>query len=228
MTDIKAFRKSWNAGQKALRMALDQEGQETKAIALFKQHHGVLHSAKVGQSEWSYEDYLLDDLAEETWRRIPQNGEHSIVWNIWHLARIEDATMNLLVAGQPQLFHEDDWQQRLRAPFCNSGNDIPMADVVQLSEAVDVAALRAYRTAVGKRTQEIVSTLTYADFKQKADPARLQQIMDEGVLVPAAIGVLEYWSRRTIAGLLLMPPTRHNMVHLNEIYNLKQGKNQGL
>jgi hypothetical protein len=225
MSDIKAFRKSWNAEQKALRTALAQEDQEAKAIALFKQHHSVLHSAQIGHSAWSYEDYLLDDLTEEKWRRIPQNSEHSIVWNIWHLARIEDATMNLLVAGQPQLFNEDNWQQRLHAPICNSGNDIPMADVVKLSEAVDLAALRAYRTAVGKRTQNIVSNLTIADFKQKANPDRLQQIMDEGVLVPAAVGILEYWSRRTIAGLLLMPPTRHNMVHLNEVCNLKQRKN---
>ena len=99
-----------------------------------------------------------------------------------------------------------------------------MSDIEQLTREVDVLALRAYRTAVGKRTQEIVSTLTHTDFKQKADPERLQQIMDEGVLVPQAKGILDYWSRRTVAGLLLMPPTRHNLVHLNEIYTLKKRK----
>lgn len=31
--------------------------------------------------------------------------------------------------------------------------------------------------------------------------------------------VTDYWSRRTIAGLLLMPATRHNFVHLNEAAN---------
>jgi hypothetical protein len=225
MTDIKAFRKAWSAQQKELRAALNDKSQQDHAIALFMQQHSVLHSAKVSPVDWSYEDDLLDDLSEEKWRRILPNGEHSIVWNIWHLARIEDATMNLLVAGKPQLFTEENWQQRLNAPLVNSGNDIPMSDIVQLSDMVDVAALREYKTAVGKRTQDIVSTLNFADFKQKADPDRLQQIMDEGVLVPAAIGILEYWSRRTIAGLLLMPPTRHNMVHLNEVYNLKQRKN---
>jgi hypothetical protein len=123
--DIKAFRKSWNAEQKALRTALTQEGQETQAVEIFRHHHSVLHSAKIGQGEWSYEDYLLDGLSEAKWRHIPSNGEHSIVWNIWHLARIEDATMNLLVAGQSQLFNEDHWQKRLDASICNSGNDIP-------------------------------------------------------------------------------------------------------
>ncbi len=224
MTDIKSFRRTWSNQQKELRAALAKEDQQEQAIALFMQQHSVLHSTKVKQGDWSYEDALLDDLPEEKWRFIPKNGEHSVVWNIWHLARIEDATMNLLVAGQPQLFTEENWQQRLNASMVNSGNDIPMVDIEQLSREVDVVALRAYRTAVGKRTQAIVSTLTYTDFKQKADPERLQQIMDEGVLVPEAKGILDYWSRRTIAGLLLMPPTRHNLVHLNEIYTLKQGK----
>ncbi|MBE2219914.1 MAG: DinB family protein [Anaerolineae bacterium] len=224
MIDIKTFRKAWSAQQKELRAALNDKTQQAHAIDLFMQQHSVLHSAKVSPVDWSYEDDLLDDLPEDKWRRIPPNGEHSIAWNIWLLARIEDATMNLLVAGQPQLFNEDNWQQRLNAPFINSGNDIPMADVVKLSEEVDVVALREYRTAVGKRTQVIISTLPFTDFKQKTEADRLQQIMDEGVLVPEAGSILEYWSRCTLAGLLLMPPTRHNLVHLNEVYTLKQRK----
>ena len=224
MTDIKAFRKSWSSQQKELRAALADKEQRDHAVALFMQQHGVLHSTRVSPVAWSYEDDLLDDLSEGKWRRIPKNGEHSIVWNLWHITRIEDAVMNLLVAGQPQLFNEDNWQQRLNAPLVNSGNEIPMADIVQLSDDVDVLALREYRTAVGNNTRSIVSTLTYADFKQKADPQRLQQIMDEGVLVPEANGILDYWSKRTIAGLLLVPATRHILVHLNEIYTLKQKK----
>ena len=224
MTDIKAFRKSWSAQQKELRAALNDEPQQARAIDLFMRQHSVLHSAKVSPVDWSYEDDLLDDLPEEKWRRIPANEEHSIVWNLWHITRIEDAVMNLLVAGKPQLFNEENWQQRLNAPLVNSGNEIPMADIVHLSESVDIEVLREYRTAVGKNTQAIVSTLTYTDFKQKTDPNRLQQIMDEGVLVPEAKGILDYWRKRTIAGLLLMPPTRHNLVHLNEIYTLNQRK----
>ncbi len=33
--------------------------------------------------------------------------------------------------------------------------------------------------------------------------------------------LIDYWGNRTFAGLLLMPPTRHNMVHLNEAYRIK-------
>ena len=53
---------------------------------------------------------------------------------------------------------------------------------------------------------------------------RLQKMVTEGVLLPGTEDILDYWRRRTIAGLLLVPATRHNLVHLNEIYALNQKK----
>jgi hypothetical protein len=58
--------------------------------------------------------------------------------------------------------------------------------------------------------------------KNKVDLTRLQQVLDEGAVIPAAIGNVEYWGRRTIAGLLQMPPTRHSYIHLNESLTLKK------
>ena len=46
--------------------------------------------------------------------------------------------------------------------------------------------------------------------------------MPEGGLIPEAVGILSNWSKRTIARLLLMPPTRHNFLHLNEVLRIKQ------
>ena len=96
------------------------------------------------------------------------------------------------------------------------------AAIADLSATIDVDALLAYRLAVGRRTRNVVTRLTPADLKQKVEPARLQQIMDEGAVSAVSRGLLDYWGKRTIAGLLLMPPTRHNMVHLNEALKLRQ------
>ncbi|MBN2501937.1 MAG: hypothetical protein JXB38_14240 [Anaerolineales bacterium] len=96
-----------------------------------------------------------------------------------------------------------------------------MAD---LSAQIDIAALRAYRLAVGQRTQEIVKGLQAEDMQQKTDPARLQKVLAEGAVLPEAMSIIDYWSKRTIAGLLLMPPTRHNFLHLNEAMRIKSKK----
>lgn len=161
-------------------------------------------------------------MAEEHIRRIPPNCEHSVAWCIWHLARIEDATMNVLVASGPQILHREDWLDRMKVAVRDTGNAMDEAAVANLSATVDIEALRAYRMTVGRGTREIVQQLQPEELKQKVEPSRLQRLMDEGAVVDEARGLIDYWGRRNIAGLLLMPPTRHNMVHLNEALRLKQ------
>jgi hypothetical protein len=61
--------------------------------------------------------------------------------------------------------------------------------------------------------------------KKKVASNRIEQIRASGAVVEAASELLDYWSKRNIAGLLLMPATRHNLVHLNESLRLKEKKN---
>ncbi|HLO16716.1 MAG TPA: hypothetical protein VK206_17915, partial [Anaerolineales bacterium] len=72
------------------------------------------------------------------------------------------------------------------------------------------------------RTRAIVRQLKPEELNQKVTASRLQKVMDEGALLPEALEILNYWSKRTIAGLLLMPPTRHNFLHLNEALRIRQ------
>jgi hypothetical protein len=161
-------------------------------------------------------------MTEDQIRCIPPTGEHSIAWILFHLARIEDITMNMLVAGTPQLFVRDHWSGKLNVNIFHSANSMDEKDVATLSAQIDIDALRAYRQSVGRRTREIVKRLKPEELQQKANPSRLQSVMAKGALLPEAIGILNYWSKRTIAGLLLMPPSRHNFLHLNEALRIKQ------
>jgi len=94
--------------------------------------------------------------------------------------------------------------------------------MVQLSEEINIAALRVYRVAVGRQTRQIVTAITPTDFTKKVDLQRLEQIRADDAIREGAEGILEYWRKRTIAGLLLMPASRHILVHLNEALNLKR------
>lgn len=214
-------RKRWNVGQQKLRRALLAKHPE--AIALFLDQHAKVHSGKMTRTElWSFEDEVLNGISEEQIRCIPEGAEHSIAWILFHLARIEDMTMNMLVAGTPQIFVREDWAKRLNVEIFHSGNAMDESSVVIISARIDIYELRAYRQSVGHQTRKIVQKLKPEELNQKVDPLRLQTIMDEGALIPEAIGILNYWSKRTIAGLLLMPPTRHNFLHLNEAARIKQ------
>ena len=221
-------RRYWNNQQKEFRHLLLSFEQHDEAIGMFLNQHAMVHSRQVIRAEKIdpelrfFEDELLDDMVEGQIRRLLQNQEHSIAWNIWHIARIEDVTMNILVAGESQILRQDNWLQRMKITIPHTGNLMDETDVIELSASIDIEALRAYRLAVGSKTREIVQGLRPEDLKQKVNPARLQRLLDEGAVVEAASDLLDYWGRRNIAGLLLMPATRHNFVHLNESFRLKQ------
>jgi hypothetical protein len=220
--NIETARKVLNKQQTKLREIMMQFDQHEKAVTLFLAHHAMLHAAKVVEFEhWSYEDAILNDMDEAQIRRIPHNQEHSVAWLLWHMARIEDVTMNLLIAGTPQVITQGNWLAQMKITISHTGNLMIKDDVVQLSNVIDVDALRAYRVAVGKHTQGIVKELQPADLKQKIKPQRLQQVLNEKAVVKEAVDLLNYWGKRNLAGLLLMPATRHNIVHLNEAYRLK-------
>jgi hypothetical protein len=57
---------------------------------------------------------------------------------------------------------------------------------------------------------------------RKVDPAAIQELFHQGAVLPEAAGLADYWSRRTIAGLLLMPASRHLLVHLKEALEIKK------
>ncbi len=223
MPTIKAQRQILNQQQTELRRLMEDATAHETAVALFMRQHAMLHAeAMTGLGLPSLADAVYGDLAEAQFRAIPPQGEHSIAWLVWHMARIEDVTMNGLVAGSAQLLHDGGWLAQLRLMVEDTGNALDLAAIAALSQAVDVAALRAYRTAVGRRTRQIVAALQPGDLARKVDPARIEQIRASGAVGAGAEGLLDYWSRRTMAGLLLMPPTRHNLVHLNEAWQVRQ------
>jgi hypothetical protein len=214
-------RQNWNKQHQALTKAL-QTGDIPTAQGIFHVHHAMLHTARMsGLNVWSFEDEILNELDESDFRSIPPGSEHSIAWNVWHIARIEDVTMNLLVAGTQQVYFAGDWFNRLGIDFHHTGNAMSTEEISALSTNIDIEILREYRVAVGLRTREIVSGLTQAQCKQSVDAKRIQRVLDEGAVTQSAHEIVDYWGKRTISGLLLMPATRHNFVHLNECLRIK-------
>jgi hypothetical protein len=216
-------RKEWNQQQQVLRQSLANREDLPGAIEIFLSQHGRLHSAGIsGAGQYSFEDETLAGLTNEQMRLIPRNREHSIAWVLWHMTRIEDATMNLLVADSPQVMLQEGWLERMEVPERDTGNCMEPADVESLSAAINLQALRAYRHSVGLRTRLIVKQLQPHELKQKVEPARLGKMTAQGVVRAEAGGLLDYWGGLTLSGLLLMPPTRHAFVHWTEAQEIKK------
>lgn len=219
---MEEYRKICMKQQAELRKALEDTRRFDDGIRLFFRQHAMLHSGRVAKADWSYEDALLDDLEDVHLRCILPREQHSIAWLIWHIARCEDITMNLLVAGSAQVFHRDSWLASIHVKISDTGNAMNIQERKDFSAAVDLEALRNYRVAVGLRTREIVAGLSPIDLGRRVSQEQLNVVRKEGAVVEAANEIVEYWGRRTIAGLLLVPATRHNLVHLNEGLGIKR------
>ena len=221
MKTMESYRKQCLSQQTELRRIM--KSQPDEAIRLFLRQHAMLHTMEMAGTEpWSFEDEVLGGMAEVQIRQILPKEEHSVAWILWHIARCEDITMNLLVAGSPQVLNQEGRLRKMNAAICHTGNVMSEEEITDFSSAIDIPALREYRMAVGRRTRQIVQDLGPEDLKRKVEPARIQKVWDEGAVLEGAGGIVDYWSKRDIAGLLLMPASRHNLTHLNEALDIKK------
>lgn len=210
-------KKEWNQNQKALREALKKPTDIDQILELFLNQHAAVHSAKMSNANiYSFEDEITSGLTEAQLRKIPQRFNHSIAWNLWHLARVEDVTMNLLVAGKKQVVLKNNWLDKLNYRECHTGNGMSDKSIMDFSEAVNIKALLKYRIEVGRNTGKNAAKLTLDCLTAKVEQSRIQKIWDDKSMLRNAKEIIDYWSRQTIAGLMLMPFTRHCFLHLNE------------
>ena len=145
-----ANHKLWNDQHKLLRQALSKPDEHPKALELFLRQHAMVHDAETSLAGLpSFADEVWWGASETTIRCLPPKFEHSIAWLIWHIARIEDMTMNVLMAGKSQIFYQGDWLTKLKIKIRHTGNVVmDTDDVTALSNTIDIGALKAYRCEV--------------------------------------------------------------------------------
>jgi hypothetical protein len=217
--------KSWNDDIKELRNIIlkPDKIQESKSLALSL--HSMVHlSIMSGVDKKTFEDELWEGLDENTFRTSQNQKGRTIAYGIWHCTRIEDITMNLLVAGDKQIFNRENWKEKINSNITDTGNAMSEDDIMEFSKNINMQELKNYRIEVGRRTRDIVKNLSTQDMKRKFDKHRLQRILDERAVldVKASNWLIDFWGRKNVAGIILMPMTRHQVIHINESLSAKK------
>jgi len=217
--------KSWNDDIKELRKIIlkPDKIQDSKSLALSL--HSMVHlSIMSGVDKKTFEDELWEGLDENTFRTSQNQKGRTIAYGIWHCTRIEDITMNLLVASDKQIFNRENWQEKINSNITDTGNAMSEDDIMEFSKNINMEELKNYRIEVGRRTRDIVENLSTQDMKRNFDKHRLQRILDERAVVDvkASNWLIDFWSRKNVAGIILMPMTRHQVIHINESLSAKK------
>lgn len=214
----------WNPKQGRLKKIIQKADHFEEMISLLSDMHSKLHSSCVyGVQTQTYMDEICMGLDPNTFSTMPTGKDVTVAWNLWHITRIEDLTANLLVAKSKQVLNAD-WLKRLNTGVKDTANAMSDEEIIRFSEEVSMSELVNYRNAVGERTKEVIQSLKPEDMKRRVEKEHLAKILDEGGVIQhkESIWLLDFWGRKTVAGIFLMPITRHQVGHLNDCSKLKE------
>lgn len=213
----------WNPLQAQLKELLISEDSFEKAKELLLHMHGLVHPATVSSSPaLTFFDEVWQGLDRTSFITMPTVKDVTVAWNIWHITRIEDLTVNLLIAEGAQVLN-DDRHTLLNTKVTDTGNAMTDDEILSLSGELNMQALYDYRCAVGEQTRRVLQGLQFEDLKRRVTKSGTDRILSEGGVTPHkdSVWLLDFWGKKTIAGLLQMPVTRHQVGHLNDCVKLK-------
>ena len=111
----------------------------------------------------------LDGLGDDDLTYRPGGDGNSIVWLVWHLARVQDNHI-ADAAGTEELWTSAGWADRFALDLPDTATGYGMtAEEVALVRGISSAQLVAYLDAVHDRTVDYLGTLTSADLERIVD-----------------------------------------------------------
>jgi len=182
---------------------------------LFMDQHTAVHSAAVGGNKASGAERAFGGTTDEQMRVRPREDLNSLAWLMWHIARAEDIFLNAILAGRPQLF-EDGWGPRLGVSRRDFGIGMTSVEVTELTRQIDLAALRDYRDAVGRRTREVVGGFKDQDWQGTVPVEAVERAAAQGAFGIRTEAIVKGFPGRPRAAMLSGIALFHSAGHMGE------------
>jgi len=162
-------------------------------------------------------NYIFTVCTDDDFCKMPLAGDKTIAYYLYHLTRIEDITSNILIAGKEQLFFDKNFYGSLNSPVITTGNEIARDGLIDFSKKLDINQLRCYAATVLTNTNAIIQNMSFEESKIKVSAERKAEVIKSNAVSTEkdAFWLIDYWCGKTYAGLLLMPFSRHQMLHLD-------------
>jgi DinB superfamily len=183
-------------------------------VTFFLRQHGAVHASDVSGHVFPSQR-IFDELSDDQMRRRPSTGLNSLVWLLWHMARTEDAAVNPVVGGRDQVL-DDEWLRRMNVPWRIIGTGMTNDEVTEMTARADIASVRAYRSAVGLRTREVVGTLRSEAWDEIVGVEDIKRGAVAGAFRDWVDGTNYPWRGWTRGDQLASSALRHNAAHLGE------------
>jgi hypothetical protein len=190
------------------------------ARTLFLDQHSAMHSAAVAGNKASAAERAFAGLSDEQMRVRPREDLNSLAWLMWHIARAEDIMVGAVLGGRAQVF-DDAWRKRLGIERRDFGIGMTSPEVSELTGRIDLAALREYRDAVGRRTREIVGAFEARDWEGTVAASELERAAADGAFGARTEPLVKAFTGRPRAALLSGIALFHPAGHLGEAVTVR-------
>ena len=187
---------------------------------LLLDEHGRMHAASVTGEKSSLAERTFGGLSDDQMRVRPREDLNSLAWLMWHIARAEDIFANIILSGREQIV-DDGWLPRLKISRRDFGIGMSKPEVAELTAQVDVAALRDYRDAVGRRTQEVIRGFGPADWQGELQAPALEKAASLGCFGPKGEMVAKAFTGRPRIGILGGLLVTHAAMHMGEAQTVR-------
>jgi hypothetical protein len=182
---------------------------------LFLDQHAAMHSAAVGGNKMSAAERAFGGLTDEQMRVRPREDLNSLAWLMWHIARAEDIMVNVVLTNGAQVF-DDARMKQLAIARRDFGIGMTSPEVTELTRQIDLAALRAYRDAVGTRTREVVGSFKPQDWEGVVAADAVQRAAAAGAFGSRTEQLTKAFPGRPRAAVLSGIALFHSAGHMGE------------
>ncbi|HEX4995838.1 MAG TPA: DinB family protein [Methylomirabilota bacterium] len=187
---------------------------------LLLDEHARMHASSVTGEKGTLAERTFGGLTDEQMRARPREDLNSLAWLMWHIARAEDIFSNIILSGRDQVV-DDGWLARLKISRRDFGIGMTKPEVAELTAQVDVAALRDYRDAVGRRTQKVIRGFGPADWQGELQASALEKAASLGCFGPKGEMVAKAFTGRPRLGILGGLLVTHAAMHMGEAQTVR-------
>jgi hypothetical protein len=188
-------------------------------VTFFLRQHAAVHASDVSGHVFPSQR-IFGELSDDQMRIRPGPALNSLVWLLWHMARTEDAAVNPVVAGREQVL-DDEWMRRMNVPWRIIGTGMTNDEVTEVTARADIASVRAYRSAVGLRTREVVGTLRPEAWDEIVGAEDIKRGVVAGAFRDWVEGTKYPWLGWTRGEQLASSALRHNAAHIGEAVTIR-------
>lgn len=167
----------------------------------------------------------LKNKIDNLFKELNDYKNENIIWNLWHIMRIEDLIVNILICEKESILNEK-LKNELNISITDTGNSLTKEEIKKFAKNINIKKLKYYNDKIKKNTINLIKRLKAEDIKRKINKINLEKIINECGFTKDNLWLIDYWSKKDIAGLLLMPLSRHIIVHLNQCYKYIETKSK--